>query len=174
ILCKKYGLDNKGHLGIFSKWAAPERFPHFGLWFSSFDDLRRHFGRIPRFIRCVDGDKENGVWEPDLVTPLTWGEHDVAELGIWHLCRLRTGYGTIETRILPALPLELLAPVVRDLDRFITHLVLMASEHDCIFENFQECSGSKVWCEITKFHIGGFDTLPITYTKKMWDVDFNY
>jgi hypothetical protein len=172
IICDKYGIDNAGHLKIFSSWAAPERFPYYNLWFRSFDDLRTQLGAITRFIYCVDGDKENGDWAPDLRTPLQWGVHDVAELGLWHLCRIRTAYETLETRILPAVPLELLAPVTRDLDEFITFLVSIAEQGDCEVAGFGDFQEKPVWQEIAAFPIGGVKTIPARYSRENWTSDF--
>lgn len=174
VICRKYCFDNTGHLGIFSKWAAPERFSSYGQWFGSFDGLCRKMNAITRFIHCVDGDKENGTWAPDLMTPMVWGDHDVAELGIWHFSRLRTRQGTIEVRILPSVPIECLADVVRDIDELVAFLVSIAPSTPR-FDSPQTFMASDLWREVEKFRLGGqLDWLPVVYTREMWMHDVNH
>lgn len=168
IICCKYGLSNTGHLGIFSRWADPRRFSRYGQWYADFNDLRFQLGQLRRFIHCVSGDKENGNWEKDLKTPMSWGDHDVAELGLWPISRLRTKQGTIEIRILPSVPLEILDDVARDIVDLVVYLLSIAPSHSCRVDDIGDFMTSVLWDEIKKFKIADHATMPSEYTKAMW------
>lgn len=173
VLCRKYGVDNAGHLGIFSGWAAPYRFSQYGQWFGSFEGMLQRLSRMTRFITCVEGTKEDGTWAPDLVTPMQWNDHDVAELGIWHMSRLRTRQGTIEVRFMPSVPLEYLPDVAHDIAELVQYLVEIAPSRPYgAGGNVDEFMESRLWTALGQHEIGGqADWQPRIYTKELWQRD---
>jgi len=171
IICQKYEVTNVGHLGIFSKWAHYRRFSYHGQWYAGFEDMKRQLLTLTRFIHCVKGDKEHGDWEKDLRTPMVWGDHDVAELGLWPISRLRTRQGTLEARLLPSIGLEHLESAVHDVVDLILYLLSIAPSRGCLVDDIGDFMTSLLWEKVQKFHIGGVAAMPTQYTEAMWRED---
>lgn len=170
IICSKHGVDNRGHLAIFARWAAPERFSRFGMWYRSFEDMKQQVSRMTRFVRLVSGDKEHGVWEKDLETPLDWAaDEDVSTLGLWHLCRLRKKFGTSETRVLPSLAAKVRRSALCDLDAFQNFLVSIIEPRDVEVEGVHEFMSRPIWREITRYAIGSHASIPYGFSRADWD-----
>ena len=172
ILCKKYGIDNTGHLAINAAWADERRFPAFGRWFPTFRHFKWFFESLKRLITLTEGDKEHGKYAIDLRTHLTWGMPGEMGAGMWTFCRLRPVLGTLEIRILPSWPVDTIADVGADLYEFVELLVSETPEKP--LRSLEELVQLPAWEKITSFKIGGFDCIPNVYTQRMWQSDVDH
>lgn len=163
---------NVGHLGIWSRWADPRRFSAYGTWFTSFADMKARFESLPRLVRCVSGDKENGDWEVDLVNRLDWSNPDDDGAGWWHFVRARPRLGTFEVRLLPSMPGKYLEFAILALDDLVCHLVSVADQ-GIGFESAEAFFGSALWREEIAgrpIGAGGLPT-PRAYSAEQWRDD---
>lgn len=170
ILCKRYGLSNAGHLGIWSRWADRRRFSMYGRWFASFGHLRREFESLPRLVRCVGGDKEDGEWVVDRQQRLEWSDPDDDGAGWWLYVRPRPRIGTFEVRLLPSMNDEVLPKVAEALDDFVCYLLSVA-DRGLGFPDLDSFFASPLWREIARRPIGGGMSISAPYTISHWRGD---
>ena len=170
-LCRKYDQDNKGHLGLWHGWAQPGRFSRYGQWFKDFPDFRSHFQGLTRLIKQTDDpweySKSGAGWEPDLQTPLVWGNSSDEGSGWWPLCRLRSNYGTAEIRLLPSWPIQTLDAVTTDLVGFVVHVLSLAPSTP--FEDCEEFMASREWTDLCDYRFeGGVRAIPMGWNETLW------
>ncbi len=170
ILCKCYGLSNAGHLGIWSRWADRRRFSMYGRWFASFDHLRREFESLPRLVKCIGGDKEDGEWVVDRKQRLEWSDPDDDGAGWWLYARPRPRLGTLEVRLLPSMNDEVLPKIAEALDDFVCYLFSVA-HRGVGFPDLDSFFASQLWREIARRPIGGGLPISAPYTISHWNGD---
>ncbi len=170
IICRRLRLKSQGHLAIWRAWADPRRFPQFGNWYRNFEHLKESFEALPRLIKPVDGSKYGG-FEVDLVDHLRWDQALDHGAGWWPLVRPRPhmGKGTLEFRLLPAVPPDLMHAALDPVVKFITLLFRLAPENPP--QTLAQFVDSSTHCAITREKFFG-ERLPHDYYERDWKNDF--
>lgn len=170
IFCRKYGMVNAGHGGIWDGFANPVRFPQYGEWDENFLAFRRRFESIKRLIRCMAGDKtsSDAVWVVDLKDDFRWGNHHDEGM-FWKACRPRSEFGTFEFRGLPSMHPDILEPVMTEFDDLVAFLIqVFQNSH---IPTFDALLASGEWRSICSFPIAQYETVPLDYDPEMWRRD---